>query len=43
MIFAPIRTAIRLVVLVARLGGKDTGVNNDQFHGYLDVAWVHIG
>lgn len=26
-----------------RLGGKDIGVNNDQFHGYLDAAWVYIG
>ncbi|BCJ48766.1 hypothetical protein Asp14428_02410 [Actinoplanes sp. NBRC 14428] len=25
------------------LGGKGTGVNNDQFHGSLDDAWVSIG
>jgi hypothetical protein len=26
-----------------RLGGKGVGRNNDQFHGYLDAAWVYIG
>ncbi|WP_305784638.1 LamG domain-containing protein [Symbioplanes lichenis] len=25
------------------LGGKGTGVNNDQFHGGLDDAWVAVG
>ncbi|GGQ59535.1 LamG domain-containing protein [Couchioplanes azureus] len=25
------------------LGGKGTGVNNDQFHGSLDDVWVSIG
>jgi hypothetical protein len=25
------------------LGGKGVGVNNDQFHGHLDDAWVRIG
>jgi hypothetical protein len=25
------------------LGGKGTGVNNDQFHGSLDDVWISIG
>ena len=25
------------------LGGKGVGANNDQFHGALDDAWIHIG
>jgi hypothetical protein len=25
------------------LGGKGTGVNNDQFHGSIDDAWIAVG
>jgi hypothetical protein len=25
------------------LGGKGAGTNNDQFHGSLDDAWIHVG
>ena len=25
------------------IGGRRGGVNNDQFHGYLDAAWLFIG
>ena len=25
------------------IGGKGTGVNNDQFHGSLDDVWISIG
>ena len=25
------------------IGGKGTGVNNDQFHGSLDDVWISVG
>ncbi len=25
------------------LGGKGVSANNDQFHGYLDAAWMYVG
>lgn len=41
---ATVPATLEIVTLqLLSLGGKGTGVNNDQFHGSLDDVWISVG